>query len=99
MHAALECREQILVLLLQRGAQVKVRGATTNEGFMTTGRTPLLLAAGCFIARRRAQLAPERHMNLEYIGHELPAAEKMVRDLLAHGPMLRSPTSLDEHLS
>jgi hypothetical protein len=85
MHAALECREQILDLLLQQGAQVNVRGETTNEGFMTTGRTPLMLAAGCFIARRRAQLAPERNMNAGYIEYELTTAEKMVHDLLAHG--------------
>ncbi|MBV9762228.1 MAG: peptidoglycan-binding protein [Acidobacteriaceae bacterium] len=85
MHAALECRAQILDLLLERGALVNVRSATTNQGFMTTGRTPLLVAAGCFISRRRAQLAPERGMPPGYIEYELAAAEKMVHDLLAHG--------------
>ena len=85
MHAALECRAQILDLLLQHGAQVNVRSETMNRGFMTTGRTPLLLAAGCFIARRRAQLAPERKMPPGYAEYELAAAEKMVHDLLSHG--------------
>ena len=85
MHAALECRAQILDLLLEHGAQVNVRSETTNEGFMTTGRTPLLVAAGCFISRRRAQLAPERDMPPGYIEYELAAAEKMVHNLLAHG--------------
>lgn len=85
MHAALECRAQILDLLLEHGAQVNVRSQTTNEGFMTTGRTPLLVAAGCFMSRRRAQLAPERKMPPGYVEYELAAAEKMVHDLLAHG--------------
>jgi ankyrin repeat protein len=85
MHAALECRAQILDLLLERGALVNVRSETTNQGFMTTGRTPLLLAAGCFISRRRAQLAPERGMPPGYIEYELAAAGKMVHDLLARG--------------
>lgn len=85
MHAALECRPQILDLLLEHGALVNVRSETTNQGFMTTGQTPLLVAAGCFISRRRAQLAPERGMPPGYIEYELAAAEKMVKDLLAHG--------------
>jgi|SRR5579875_3324759 len=85
MHAALECRAQILDLLLEHGALVNVRSATTNKGFMTTGRTPLLVAAGCFISRRRAQLAPSRGMPPAYIEYELDAAGKMVHDLLAHG--------------
>ncbi len=85
MHAALECRAQILDLLLERGALVNVRSEAINQGFMTTGRTPLLLAAGCFISRRRAQLAPERQMPRGYIEYELAAAEKMVHDLLTHG--------------
>jgi ankyrin repeat protein len=85
MHAALECRAQILDLLLKHGASVNVRSETTNKGFMTTGRTPLLVAAGCFISRRRVQLAPERGMPPGYVEYELAAAGKMVRDLLAHG--------------
>ena len=84
MHAALECRAQILDFLLEHGARVNVRSETTNQGFMTTGRTPLLMAAGCFISRRRAQLAPERHMPPGYIEYEIAAAGKMVHDLLAH---------------
>jgi len=85
MHAALECRAQILDLLIERGAQVNVRSETTARGFMTAGQTPLLLAAGCFISRRRAQLAPERKMPPGYVEFELAASEKMVHDLLAHG--------------
>jgi len=85
MHAALECRAQILELLLEHGALVNVRSEMTNKGFMTTGRTPLLVAAGCFISRRRAQLAPERGMPPGYIEYELAAAGKMVDDLLARG--------------
>ncbi len=89
MHAALECRPQILDLLLEHGALANVRSETTNKGFMTTGRTPLLVAAGCFISRRRAQLAPERNMPPGYIEYELSAAGKMVHDLLAHGADIR----------
>lgn len=85
MHAALECRAQILGLLLDQGALVNVRSETGNKGFMTTGQTPLLVAAGCFISRRRAQLAPGRNMPPAYIGYELAAAGRMVHDLLAHG--------------
>jgi ankyrin repeat protein len=85
MHAALECREQVVGFLIDHGASVNVRSETTNKGFMTTGRTPLLLAAGCFISRRRAQLAPQRGMPPGYIDYELAAAGKMVQDLLAHG--------------
>jgi hypothetical protein len=85
MHAALECRPQILELLLEYGASVNERSETTNMGFMTTGQTPLLVAAGCFISRRRAQLAPERNMPPGYVEYELAATGRMVHDLLAHG--------------
>jgi Putative peptidoglycan binding domain/Ankyrin repeats (3 copies)/Ankyrin repeat len=84
MHAALECRAQIVALLLERGAQVNVRSEATGADFRATGQTPLLLASGCFISRRRAQLAPERGMAPGYVEYELNAAEKMVHDLLAH---------------
>lgn len=85
MHAALECRANIVTVLLDHGADVNARSDTAGTGFPNTGQTALLLASGCFIARRRAQLAPERHMSPEYAAYELGAPAKIVRDLLAHG--------------
>jgi ankyrin repeat protein len=85
MHAALECRAQIAGLLLERGADVKLRANTGDPpAFVNSGLTALMLASQCFIARRRAQLAPERHMPPEYAAYELAAPAKMVRDLIAH---------------
>lgn len=85
MHAALECRAEIVKLLLENGADAKLRGASGSSDFMQTGQTALLIASGCFIARRRAQLAPERHMPDDYAAYELAAPARMVRDLLARG--------------
>jgi hypothetical protein len=86
MHAALECRADEMKLLLDRGANPTLRGNTTeNGGFTESGLDPMLLAAGCFISRRRAQLAPERHMPEGYVACELQAAGKMVRLLISHG--------------
>jgi hypothetical protein len=85
MHAALECRANIVKLLLDHGADVNIRGDTAAGKFPANGQTALLLAAGCFIARRRAQLAPERSMPPDYGDYELAAPAKMVRDLLTHG--------------
>ncbi len=86
MHAALECRADEMKLLLDKGADPNLRGNTVQGGgFTETGLTPMLLAAGCFISRRRAQLAPERHMPERYVAYELGAAGKMVRELIAHG--------------
>ena len=90
MHATLECRAQIVEFLLEHGARVNVRSETTETDFSTTGQTPLLLAAGCFISRRRAQLAPERNMPAGYAEYELAAAEKVVKNLLAHGADART---------
>ena len=85
MHAALECRANILKLLLAHAAAVNLRSSASGAEFPKNGQTALLLASGCFIARRRAQLAPERHMPADYAGYELAAPAKMVQDLLAHG--------------
>jgi len=61
MHAALECRAQILKILLDRGANATLRASSTRAtSFLDHGQTPLHIAAGCFIARRRAELAPSR---------------------------------------
>ena len=86
MHAALECRAQIVSLLLERGGDAKLRSHSGQPASFTgNGATALLVASGCFIARRRAELAPERHMPASYAGYERAAPLKMVRDLLAHG--------------
>jgi ankyrin repeat protein len=45
----------------------------------------MLLAVGCFISRRRAQLAAERHMDERYLAYELAAAGEMVRQPISHG--------------
>jgi Ankyrin repeats (many copies)/Putative peptidoglycan binding domain/Ankyrin repeat len=86
MHAALECRADEMKLLLDKGANPKLRGNAVEGGsFTESGLDPMLLAAGCFISRRRAQLAPERHMPEGYAVYELAAAGKMVRELLSRG--------------
>ena len=85
MHAALECRAQIVSLLLERGADARLRSHNGRPGSFTgNGETALLVASGCFIARRRAELAPERHMPASYADYERAAPLKMVRDLIAH---------------
>ena len=86
MHAALECRADEMKLLLDKGGDPKLRGnAVENGDFTETGLNPLLVAAGCSISRRRAQLAPERHMPEGYVAYELAAAGKMVRELISWG--------------
>src|SRR5579872_4055102 len=85
MHAALECRAGEMKLLLDKGANPKLRGNAVEKGdFVESGLDPMLLASGCFIARRRVQLAPERHMPEGYVAYELGAAGKMVRELINH---------------
>ena len=84
-HAALECRAEIVKALLEGGANPNARAVSTGKSFSEGGQTPLLIASGCFIARRRAQLAPERHMPASYAAYELAAPEKMVQELLTHG--------------
>lgn len=85
MHAALECRADIIGLLIAQGADVNARGKSEGPGFTYTGQTALLLGSGCFINRQRAHLAPERHMPAGYADYELAAPAKIVRALLAHG--------------
>jgi Putative peptidoglycan binding domain/Ankyrin repeat len=86
MHAALECRAGEMKFLLDQGGDPKLRGNAVKEGdFTEAGLDPMLLAAGCFISRRRAQLAPERHMPEGYVAYELAAAGKMVRQLIHQG--------------
>ncbi len=85
MWAALECRAGIVELLLDRGADVSLRAySDRKDSFLNSGQTAILVASGCFIARRRADLAPERHMPPGYVAYELAAAAKMVHELIAH---------------
>lgn len=86
MRAALECRAKIVKLLLDRGADRKLSGKKGQAtSFMDSGQTALTAASGCFIARRRAALAPERGMPTGYIDYELAAPALMVHDLIARG--------------
>ncbi len=86
MWAALECRAEIVKLLLDRGADLSLRAnSDRKDSFLNNGQTAVLIASGCFIAHRRADLAPERHMPPGYVAYELAAAGKMVRELIAHG--------------
>lgn len=86
MWAALECRSEIVKLLLDRGADVSLRANRDRKDFfLSSGQTAILVASGCFIAHKRADLAPERHMPLGYAAYELGAAAKMVSYLIAHG--------------
>lgn len=86
MWAALECRAGIVDLLLNGGADVNVHARSANEdSFLDHGQTPIIVASDCFIARKRADLAPERHMPPDYAAYELAAAGKMADALIAHG--------------
>jgi ankyrin repeat protein len=86
MWAALECRAGIVDLLLNSGADVNVRASSAKSGsFLDHGQTPLIVASDCFIAHKRADLAPERHMPPDYAAYELAAAGKMVRSMIARG--------------
>ena len=86
MWAALECRAEIMKLLLDRGADLSLRANSDRKDFfLSSGQTAMLIASGCFIAHRRADLAPERHMPPNYAAYELAAAGKMVHELVTHG--------------
>ena len=85
MHACLECRGNIVELLLEHGANVSLRASSTASSFMSHGQSALNIAASCFIARRRAELAPERGMPETYAQTELAAPEKIVRKLIRAG--------------
>jgi hypothetical protein len=63
MWAALECRAEIVKVLLDRGADVSLRAnSDRKDSSLDSGQTAILVASGCFTAHRRADLAPERHM-------------------------------------
>jgi hypothetical protein len=86
MHAALECRAQITKLLLEHGADAKLRAKSARStSFTDHGQSALTIAAGCFINRRRAELAPERGMSQAYIESERAAPQTIVYDLIDHG--------------
>ncbi len=86
MYAALECRPEIVKLLLDRGADVTLHSTSQREtSFMDHGQTALAIAASCFIARRRAALAPERGMPPSYARMELEAPRKLVHILIRRG--------------
>jgi Ankyrin repeats (3 copies)/Putative peptidoglycan binding domain len=86
MHACLECRAAIVDFLLKHGADVKLHAtATQKTSFMDHGQSALAIAASCFIARRRAELAPGRGMPLAYIQTELNAPLNIVRELIHAG--------------
>ena len=86
MHAALECRPRIVKLLLESGADARMRASSARSTpFTDHGQSALTIAAGCFIARRRAELAPDRGMSPAYIESERSAPQTMVRDLIDGG--------------
>jgi len=86
MHAALECRAHILKLLLESGADTRLRAnSSRTSSFTDHGQSALAIAAGCFIARRRIELAPGRGMSRDYIESERDAPQAMVRDLIHYG--------------
>jgi hypothetical protein len=73
-------------LLLESGADAQLRAnRARTTSFTDHGQSALTIAAGCFIARRRAELAPGRGMAPAYIESENTAPQTMVRDLLRHG--------------
>lgn len=86
LWSALECRPRIMVLLLEKGADPKIQSSNAKAtSYMDHGHRALTLAAGCFIARRRASLAPSRGMPPAYVASELSAARDMIRSLLRKG--------------
>jgi ankyrin repeat protein len=86
MHAALECRPGIVKLLLDRGADVTLRAnSERTTSFMDHGQSALTIAASCFIARRRAVLAPRRGMPHAYVRSELTAPQEIVQKLIHNG--------------
>ena len=80
-----ECRAQIVKSLLDRVADPNLGGKKGGAEFMESGQTALTVASGCFIARRRAQLAPERGMPADYVAYELAAPARMAHDLIDRG--------------
>lgn len=86
MHASLECRSDIVNLLVEQSADVSLRASSArNTSFVDHGQSALTIAASCFIARRRAVLAPERGMPQTYIQTELAAPQKIVGKLIRAG--------------
>lgn len=86
MHAALECRPGIVRLLLDRGADVTLRAnGERTTSFKDHGQSALTIAASCFIARRRAELAPGRGMPQSYVQSELTAPRVIVQKLIDSG--------------
>ena len=86
MHASLECRAEIVDLLVEHGADVKLRASSSRTTpFADHGQSALTVAASCFIARRRAALMPERGTPQTYIQMELTAPEKIVGRLIRAG--------------
>ncbi len=60
MHAALECRAQILDLLLEHGAQVNVRSETTKTHAADDGRNAPLAGLGSRSDRRARRRERQR---------------------------------------
>jgi ankyrin repeat protein len=86
MHAALECRAHIVKLLLNSGADATLRANSgQTSSFFAHGQSTLTVAASCFIARRRAELALGRGMPPAYIESERMAPQAIVSDLITHG--------------
>lgn len=86
MHACLECRAGLVKLLLERGADVTLQAdGSRKTPFMDHGQTALSIGASCFIARRRAAVAPERGMPESYVQKELAAPLEIVQLLIRHG--------------
>jgi FOG: Ankyrin repeat len=73
-------------LLIGRGADVTLRASSARTtSFVDHGQNALTIAASCFIARRRAELAPSRGMPESYILTEIGAPQKIVRKLISAG--------------
>ena len=86
MHACLECRAVIVDLLLERGADARLRGSSARiTSFVDHGQSALIIGASCFIARQRISLAPERGMPQSYVVSELAASERIVGKLISAG--------------
>jgi hypothetical protein len=91
MQAALECRPAIAQVLLDAGAKVNLQASRRRQtDFVDHGHTPLTLAAACFIAHRRVQVATQRGLSTSDIESERAAPLALVGLLLRAGARINA---------
>ena len=84
MMASLEGLPKVVELLLNRGADPNTDSARAE--------TALIIAAGCFIVRTRADLVSERGFGQDMRERQLNAPRVMVEALIEHGSKVNAAT-------